>query len=597
MAVSEALRSCINFVLRDRGIIAFSTFAPTLVELTTSKVVPSRTHGYLRDFIRGHETTAVGIAGARGSGKSTLMHAVRRDLGTTSMSVFVSAPVQYEALDFTRRLYHAVAREIAGAPPENRVRQLRARIFVARVRTGVVAVVLASTILFLDIRDVVPDASGPYGPETWRDRVGPWTSLSALLAFYGGAAVVHGFLHQLRDVSRRGSVSPARLRAQEALEFLTWDIEQGQKSKNLVKVLGGALGAEDEDTLTLKRRPLSHPELVSSFRALLEEYSREPDSPSFLVFIDELDKMSEPEQLIEVVNGLKDLFHIPGVHFMVSVSTDALARFQQRGAPLRDAFDSSFDTIVEAERLTDRESLALIDARAAGFPPLLALLCHAWSGGLPRDLLRAARRCVEIQRAESSALPLAAIQRALVLGDLLALTESLLRTRAGASATAPRIGGRPGPQADSAASQVRCVVKSVLSGEMAPDDAFGDCLAQQGDDADVDHGRLLDIGRNSFALLAVFERVAVTIPDSEALASAEIGRVADAFAHAVALQGEPAVLRHEAAAEALAVARGAGLLATVEPSIAVHEASMLGGCACRAPTYGRATHPEWLEQS
>ncbi len=224
-----------------------------------------------------------------------------------------------------------------------------------------------------------------------------------------------------------------------------------------MKILGGVLGAEDEDSLTLRRRTLSHPELVASFRGLLEEYSREPDSPSFLVFIDELDKMSEAEQLIEVVNGLKDLFHIPGVHFIVSVSTDALARFEQRGVPLRDAFDSAFDTVLRVERLSYQESLTLIDARAAGFPPVLALLCHAWSGGLPRDLLRAARRCVEVQRSEPIALPLATIQRHLVLGDLLSLTESLLRS----GPTIVSQGNDAGLDAAIGSSHLRQAVRSV----------------------------------------------------------------------------------------------------------------------------------------
>ncbi len=455
-------------------------------------------------------------------------------------------------MEFTRRLYHDVATTIADVPPDHHAQLMRTRIFAARVRSGAVAVVLSVVLVFLDVRDAVPD---DFEPSTWSDRVGPWTALAVLLAFYGGGAVMHGFMARLHDGSRSGMISPAGTRAREALEYLTWDVEQGQKSKNLVKILGGVLGAEDEDSLTLRRRTLSHPELVASFRGLLEEYSREPDSPSFLVFIDELDKMSEAEQLIEVVNGLKDLFHIPGVHFIVSVSTDALARFEQRGVPLRDAFDSAFDTVLRVERLSYQESLTLIDARAAGFPPVLALLCHAWSGGLPRDLLRAARRCVEVQRSEPIALPLATIQRHLVLGDLLSLTESLLRS----GPTIVSQGNDAGLDAAIGSSHLRQAVRSVQAEVTTVDSAFRD-LASALTASDVRQDRILGIGRTAFALLASFERLSAGRSSSPAPTIAEMGQLADVFAHAIAVQGDPPALRTEAATEAVDAANRAGLL-------------------------------------
>jgi hypothetical protein len=143
-----------------------------------------------------------------------------------------------------------------------------------------------------------------------------------------------------------------------------------------------------------------------------------------VVSIDELDKLSSSQQLIDAVNGLKDLFHIPGVHFVVSVSDEALTSFEQRSIPTRDAFDSAFDTIVSVERLQLKESLDIVYSRAAGFPPIVAMFCHAWSGGLPRDLLRTARRCVEVQRIQEQALPLVDIVRQVIVWDLAAYLEA-----------------------------------------------------------------------------------------------------------------------------------------------------------------------------
>ena len=69
---------------------------------------------------------------------------------------------------------------------------------------------------------------------------------------------------------RKREPLPSVLVAAEAERMLTWDIEQGQKSKNILKIAGEFVGLEDEDSTTLKRRALSHPDLVAEFRDMLQ---------------------------------------------------------------------------------------------------------------------------------------------------------------------------------------------------------------------------------------------------------------------------------------------------------------------------------------
>jgi putative protein kinase ArgK-like GTPase of G3E family len=49
------------------------------------------------EFIRNHETSAIGIAGPRGAGKSTLMEAVRNAEDLVTHHVLLTAPVKYES--------------------------------------------------------------------------------------------------------------------------------------------------------------------------------------------------------------------------------------------------------------------------------------------------------------------------------------------------------------------------------------------------------------------------------------------------------------------------------------------------------------------
>jgi KAP family P-loop domain len=123
--------------------------------------------------------------------------------------------------------------------------------------------------------------------------------------------------------------------AAEAIENLTFMSERSAKTKNAFSMFGKAFSMEDEDSLTLKSREQSPADLANGLRILLRTLAAE-SKHRVLVAIDELDKISSTDHLIETINGLKDLFHVKGVHFVVSVSTDALRSFEQRGLVSRD---------------------------------------------------------------------------------------------------------------------------------------------------------------------------------------------------------------------------------------------------------------------
>ena len=90
-----------------------------------------------------------------------------------------------------------------------------------------------------------------------------------------------------------------------------------------------------------------------------------------------------------------------------------MARFALRGLPMRDAFDSTFDTIVRMPRFELPDSRALLTRRVVAMPEVLVLFCHALSGGIPRDLIRFARQCLDNARAgDKTAIPTAIVVKA-----------------------------------------------------------------------------------------------------------------------------------------------------------------------------------------
>ncbi|OBI92424.1 hypothetical protein A5661_26050 [Mycobacterium asiaticum] len=203
----------------------------------------------------------------------------------------------------------------------------------------------------------------------------------------------------------RTRVEPIEL-AKTELRKLQWSTKTQAAQKNQFAFKFFTM--EDSDTIELSEREPTHLERVAAFRAFIELYDSAMNR-KVIIALDELDKLSDPEDAMEVVNSIKDLMHQSGVHFVVSISEEALARFALRGVPLRDAFDSTFDAVVKVPRFTVHDSNRLLEKRVIGLPPILRLYCHALSGGIPRDLIRFARLCIDVTRHSDADMPTSTI--------------------------------------------------------------------------------------------------------------------------------------------------------------------------------------------
>ncbi|MBB5851749.1 P-loop NTPase fold protein [Amycolatopsis umgeniensis] len=424
-SVQEALSAAINSELGPRGIIAFPTHAPRLVELDVAHFRQSRTTAYIKEFILEHEASAVGLAGTRGSGKSTVMRSLVADPEIDGPVIIVPSPVRYDAGEFIRVLLGEIAAAISqghSRPVGSRLRGAVERTSARRLLTLVGVGVLAG---------VLPDAF------TTPSSQGMSVSWLSSNSFGGLIANVTSILLltfvaiiQLAKVALRldaETLPPDIRQARELLRELRWETEQGTTTKSTLKVRS-FFETSGESSIKLKSRAMTRSELVSALRDLLKCFARHTNATRMVICIDELDKINDPDHLVAIVNELKDLFHIQKVHFLVTVSTDALDSFEQRGLAGRDAFDSSFDTVVHTNWLTLDESLDVTNSRCTGFPPIVAMLCHAWSGGLARDLLRAARGAVELQRrTPNEPLSVDRIIRNLVFDDLEGAVRASMR--------------------------------------------------------------------------------------------------------------------------------------------------------------------------
>jgi hypothetical protein len=137
-----------------------------------------------------------------------------------------------------------------------------------------------------------------------------------------------------------------------------------------------------------------------------------------VIAIDELDKLGTGDEAVRFLNGIKGLFPIQDCSFLVTISDSAWAQFAGRGIPLRDVFDSSLDEVVAVEPLTFRECRSLLRRRNESLSDAQSLVCYWLSGGLPREVLRYARRLGEANDQLGGEAPLSDVVQVMLHGEV-----------------------------------------------------------------------------------------------------------------------------------------------------------------------------------
>jgi hypothetical protein len=368
---------------------------------------------------------SIGLAGPRGSGKTTLIESVgngRMESLSDPVSLKVSAPVEYEPRDFVLHLFAKLCETLTGPVSyiyshydEERERKeeeekayarrkRRYRLWLYALWSSVAIGLILIAIGILSILHVkISWLSGAL-----------YIACGLLLPF----TVVYAFRlpwRSIRSQARRSVESPPRLtfdegyspvknlpdeerqhlnqlqqRALDLLENIRFQQTYTSGWSGTLKI--PAVSATLSRGLSSARQTMSYPEVVSDLRIFLSDVAI--GFRPIVVAIDELDKMESGEQARKFLNDIKGIFGVNGCYFLISVSVDAMSSFERRGMPFRDAFDSSFDDIVPVSPLKYADARAVINRRVIGVSEQFIALAHVISGGLARDLIRAMRRQV-----------------------------------------------------------------------------------------------------------------------------------------------------------------------------------------------------------
>jgi hypothetical protein len=458
-SVLRILRSHINAYKVPEFAVAFTPHgAPGLRSLRSEDyVVPTRMFEQFRQKLSAMGGGALGIAGPRGVGKSTLLTAFQKgrflEPGQLPppLVVFEAVPTHYNPRDFALHLYARLCQAAMDMARRDGARLKRRWRLRARRRTILTVVNLTVVWVSLGILAPVLTRDPQETPAHWIQRIWWLAGIVILVCTVAFKVAADRYALPESILNRSARATPRYLidlyrQAEQRLNDIRFQqrFTTGWSGKVGIP-FGSELSHSGSAEWTAQAK--SYPEIIHEIRAFLrltlEAIGQRPGALTepVVIIIDELDKITSGELVVEFINELKAMFGVEATTtqgryacvYLVSISEDAIVAFQRRGVLIGDAFDSAFDDVFTMEPLTLQDTYNLLRQRVIGMPGPFLALCHCLAGGLPRELLRSARDIVSSGGPGSAPIPLADAARLLVGQEL---TRHTWAVRTAATSTA-----------------------------------------------------------------------------------------------------------------------------------------------------------------
>ena len=196
---------------------------------------------------------------------------------------------------------------------------------------------------------MVPDCTEWTGSICWNSSNSPRHSGQAptpnVRIIYAGIILILGSLGTTFYLSGRFRRKPAST-YERAIEFrrqarFSAVLSASSELSGSLLQAGASLGLRKTRGEQFTERPMTLSSLVHGFREFCKTVVEAIDGP-VVIAIDELDKIENSEDVLELLRAIKGIFDIWGVHYFVSVSDEAARRLDLGGVRDRNEFNSSF---------------------------------------------------------------------------------------------------------------------------------------------------------------------------------------------------------------------------------------------------------------
>ena len=333
---------------------------------------------------------SIAIAGPRGSGKSNLVTELCRS--ESRFSVLVSAPTQYAPREFLLQLLQELCvkylRNREGSANQSLGRTKAVIRHIRQNRTLVVRYVAVTTLAALLIWDLISRSAAR---DVNRFPRALWLDKTTFYAVILGSLIVLLIPKRLAHDRRR----EARL-VSTAKRYLA---ELRAEQTNTAQVQSSIPIVQATFSRASRSLPWTMPELVGRLREFLGDIAEtelRTNGRRVLVCIDEVDRIGSADEASKFLSEVKAIFGAPHCYFVVAIADELGIEFSRRAIASRSLSDNAFDEIISVEPMNFGMCRDLLTRRVLGFTESFVWLSLVLSGGLPRDLIRVARRLVEM---------------------------------------------------------------------------------------------------------------------------------------------------------------------------------------------------------
>lgn len=370
----------------------------------------------------------IGVTGERGAGKSVLLNKIDDQYKSRNLTVKISSPiseskemefflmlfrnlVQRVIVDLRRRI-EAYRDEISSIGKRARWREWQLLISTSLL------IMAALSLAFLwawslritegrsDFAHTMPAVSlsplrvfvlSVFAPLSVYPSALFWATLLAALVLLAQPHLRRYWLLICASHLERGLLIYSESIAAKLDYELTRTTERGLEFAPRAWLKGTAKKSTEE-----KPRAISLPELTSNYIDFVTNVLRVyPDK--LIVCIDELDKVSDLDQIRFILREIKGALYVRGTFYLLSISNDALRSFEGRMGDQRDIFESTFDDVFPVRSLDLETCIEILRKRMDASGEMLhpktgddATLgaIAVFSAGNARDLIRGFRECV-----------------------------------------------------------------------------------------------------------------------------------------------------------------------------------------------------------
>lgn len=415
-----------------------------------------------------------GLFGPRGSGKSWLMmRAITQANDSRGLGLWFPCPAQYDATDFLS----ALSDNLASAVERRFVRKSP---LMLALRRGQILLV-ASMILIFFFGLVIAVLNDIFAAAAHRSAAVTFSALPqwmfALIAASLFLLIVVYAATLVRDSTPTGRLVREASSLRERIRF-TASLRLGSEmGVSATRSLASTFSMSREKTLD--ERPTSVASLIFDFRNLVEQIATTVRG-QVVIGIDELDKIDNADKVRQMLRDVKGIFEVTGVHFLVSISAEAVNSLQlgTLHPDGRNEFNSSLYTVIELPPLGPDGATELLARRQCPASDRLAAALCVLSGGNQRELVRLADVCMTYSGQRGPVLDEKAIMTVLER-ESAALLAQIIRTMAGDSPDDARYGVWNALPRESFAS----VTKFIALGQSAINDLWSPSWGQDWDNS------------------------------------------------------------------------------------------------------------------